>query len=188
MGRSPAGPARRVKVPKGGGRGFRTLTLRDLIDRVVAKALNEALVPFWEKVFLGGSHGFRPGRGPLTLLAALGRAAGQGRWVLVCDDVKDAFDSVSLDLVVGHHRQHFTNNPLLAVLAEAVLRGDDQARPSDQERLAEQIELPKQRVEQVEAALRQFGDQPGPCTSCAAFVPRRAVGPWGRARSRPSSS
>jgi len=51
-------PARQVKIPKSGNRGFRTLTLRNLVDRIVAKALNEALVPFWEKVFLDGSHGF----------------------------------------------------------------------------------------------------------------------------------
>src|SRR5205807_125345 len=46
-----------------GGAGHRTLTLRNVCDRVVAAALNGALTPFWEGMFLPGSMGFRPGLG-----------------------------------------------------------------------------------------------------------------------------
>ena len=53
----PPGPAREVKIPKAGNRGFRTLTLRNVIDR--AKAVTEAMVPHLENL-LTGSHGFRP--------------------------------------------------------------------------------------------------------------------------------
>ena len=39
-------PGRNVQIPKGDGR-YRTLTLRNLIDRIVAKALTEAMMPYW---------------------------------------------------------------------------------------------------------------------------------------------
>jgi hypothetical protein len=123
------GPSRQVKIPKGGNRGFRTLTLRNLIDRVVAKALNEAMVPFWEKIFLDGCHGYRPGRSNLTLLAQLEHGVvKQDRWVLVSDDVRNAFPSVNIDQVLEDHKRHLKDNPILIRLVDAVLRGDDQAR------------------------------------------------------------
>jgi retron-type reverse transcriptase len=122
------GPAREVKIPKAGNRGFRNLTLRNLIDRVIAKAVNEAMVPFWENIFLDGSHGFRPDRSNWTLLANLERAVvGQGRWVLVSDDMKSAFPSVNIDRVVEDHMRHVTSKNLLD-LTETILRGGDPDR------------------------------------------------------------
>jgi hypothetical protein len=123
------GPARVVKIPKPGSRGFRVLRLRNLVDRVVAKALNEALTPFWEKVFLPGSHGFRPDLSSWTMLASLEEVmVSQDHWILVSDDVTKAFDNVNVDLLLEHHRLHLGNNELLIGLVEAVLRGDDPAR------------------------------------------------------------
>jgi hypothetical protein len=117
------GPARIVTIPKAGGRGMRALKLRNLIDRVVARALAEALTHFWEKIFLDGSHGFRPGRSTLTLLAHLERAVTeQGRWVLAIDDVRDAFGSVNVDALMAFHRQHLSIG-ILNQLVERVLQG-----------------------------------------------------------------
>jgi hypothetical protein len=121
------GPAREVKIPKANG-GKRTLTLRNLIDRVVAKAVNEAMVPYWETIFLDGSHGFRPDRSNWTLLAQLERAVvEQGRWVLVSDDVKSAFPRFHIDLVVEDHMRHLRSKELLALI-ETILRGGDPDR------------------------------------------------------------
>jgi hypothetical protein len=54
------GPTRPVPIPKLKG-DYRTLHLANLIDRVLSAALNRALQPFWETVFLPWSMGFRPG-------------------------------------------------------------------------------------------------------------------------------
>src|SRR5262249_28133180 len=52
------GPGRHVQVPKLRG-GHRTLTLRNLADRIVAAALNGVLTPWWEPAFVPWSMGFR---------------------------------------------------------------------------------------------------------------------------------
>lgn len=123
------GPARAVKIPKAGNRGYRTLTIRNLIDRVVAKAVYEASLPYWEDIFLDGSHGFRPRRSNWTMLASLGRVmAEQDRWALVSDDVTSAFPSLQIDRVLEHHREHLGSNPLLITLIETILRGGDPSR------------------------------------------------------------
>jgi hypothetical protein len=128
-GRYRPGPAREVKIPKAGKPEYRTLTIRNLIDRVIAKAVHEALEPFWEGIFLGGSHGFRPERSNWTLLVELGQCmAEQDRWVLVSDDVKNAFPSVQIDRVLADHRYYNNLSNRLLTLLETILRGGDPQR------------------------------------------------------------
>jgi hypothetical protein len=115
---------RKVPIPKVGG-GTRTLTIRGICERVVAAALAGAMTPLLEKEFLDMSWGFRPGRGTWGMLADMERVmAGQGRWVLAIDDVRKAFDNVSIDDVLGDYRRHVTN-PALLSLIEVVLRGSE---------------------------------------------------------------
>jgi retron-type reverse transcriptase len=118
------GPSRTLPIPKPGG-GHRTLSIRNLIDRVGSKAIYLALLPVFERLFLDGSHGFRPGRSPLTLLAALEAMMIQtGRTVLAQDDVKKAFDHVVITNVMEHLREHITDTGLLTLI-EAVIRGGE---------------------------------------------------------------
>ena len=53
-------PSLLVQIPKTSGKGHRTLALRAILDRVVSAALNKAMTPFWDKMFLPGI--FRPRR------------------------------------------------------------------------------------------------------------------------------
>jgi RNA-directed DNA polymerase len=119
--------ARQVRVPKPGGAGHRTLTLRSIFDRVVSAALNRALTPWWERLFLPGSVGYRPGVSTWDLLARLEHAlTSQGRWVLAIDDVRRAFDHMRVADVLEDHRRQLGDGPLLG-LVEAVLRGHEGA-------------------------------------------------------------
>jgi hypothetical protein len=127
-GRYRPGPTRKVRIPKPRG-GHRALSLADLSDRVVASALNTALGPLWESVFLPCSHGFRPGRGVWTLLAALGAAMSrEGLWVLALDDVRDAFPSVVIADALADHGRYITELPLLRIVETVIRGGDDPER------------------------------------------------------------
>jgi hypothetical protein len=122
------GPSRKVPIPKPGG-GHRTLSIRNLIDRVVSKAIYRALLPVFERLFLDGSHGFRPGRSPLTLLAALEAMMVQtGRTVLAQDDVKKAFDFVVITDVMEDLREHIEDRGLLTLIEAVVRGGEDRGR------------------------------------------------------------
>jgi hypothetical protein len=120
-------PGRRVAIPKPGG-GQRVLTIRGILDRVVSRALAEALTPLWERVFLPQSMGFRPHRGVWDMLAAVERIIlEQDRNVLAVDDVRKAFDYVDIDGLMDDHRRHLTDPSLLSLI-ERVLRGGDEDR------------------------------------------------------------
>jgi len=89
------GPDRQVKISKGPGRGFRTLTIQNVEDRMVSKAILLVLQPVIDPTFQFFNMGFRPHRGPPHALATamtIGRL--EQRAVVVCADVKAAFDKV----------------------------------------------------------------------------------------------
>jgi hypothetical protein len=114
-----------VEVPKLRG-GHRTLTLRNLADRIVAAALNGVLTPVWEPVFAPWSMGFRPGRGVLLLLAELEAVVAQeGRWVLAVDDVRKAFDNVRIDDALADHVPYVRDDRLLDLVGRVLRGGDD---------------------------------------------------------------
>src|SRR5262245_4477541 len=132
-GRYRPGPARKVMVPKLKG-GQRTLHLSNIIDRVVSAALNDAMSPLWETVFLPCSMGFRPNRGVWHLLAELEmQMLDQKCWVLALDDIKNAFPSVIIADVMADHTDHITKSSkssksALLSLIRLVLQGSDEKR------------------------------------------------------------
>src|SRR5262245_26554116 len=123
-------------IPKLKG-GQRTLQLSNIVDRVVSAALNKAMTPFWESIFLPCSMGFRPNRDVRHLLAELEmQMLNQKCWVLALDDIKDAFPSVIIADVMADHTNHITKSSksskssksALLSLIQVVLQGSDEKK------------------------------------------------------------
>lgn len=92
-----AGPDRKVNIAKSSGRGYRTLRLQNLQDRVVARAIVQITQPLLDPGFDENSFGYRPGRDRCHALAkAMQLAKNEDRMVWLLEDVKDAFDQVPL--------------------------------------------------------------------------------------------
>ncbi len=118
------GPGRKLAIPKTGG-GTRTLTIANVVDRVMAAAVARALTPYFEQVFLPSSYGFRPGLGAQDLLADLMAAmAALQITTLAIDDVKKAFDFVPIAPLMETFAEHIVDRSLLQ-LVEVVLRGGE---------------------------------------------------------------
>ncbi len=89
-------PSRLVRIPKGED-DFRDLRIMTVVDRVVAKALADALQPVIDPRFLSCSYGFRPGRSKEQMLAqVLHDITADGRHVVAVDDVADAFPTIPI--------------------------------------------------------------------------------------------
>ena len=103
------GPGRVVSIPKAGKPGeFRELTILNVQDRIVGRAVTLVLGELLERRFSPRSFGFRPGRSTHTALAtALTIARQHGRWHWACDDVKSAFDVIPRRRFLDACRRHF---------------------------------------------------------------------------------
>jgi hypothetical protein len=90
------GPDIIVPIPKDGQPGqFRKISIQDIQDRIVGKAVQLVLQPVVDRGFSPFSFGYRPNRGRLCALGtALALARRENRWFWVSADVKNAFDAV----------------------------------------------------------------------------------------------
>lgn len=133
---------RRVLIDKPGTDEKRILNLGSICDRVVALALHRKLEPHFDKLFLNGVWGFRPDRGILGMLSAIKKAMREtGRFVVVVQDIRKAFDNIPVEVLVAahHHAQSdLTSNETQqrVKINDSVLKLIAQiARSTDQQRL-----------------------------------------------------
>ncbi|MEQ8667712.1 MAG: reverse transcriptase domain-containing protein [Pirellulales bacterium] len=114
------GPTRDVKIPKSSG-GTRTLSLANIEDRVVAKAVFLVIQPLLDPTFEDCSFGGRPGRNREGALAhARYQAEAQGRQIWVIADIKSAFDKIPFGRLMDLLQQRFPKD--LCLLIERLVR------------------------------------------------------------------
>lgn len=91
------GPERRVQIPKGAGRGFRTLTLQNLQDRVVARGAQQILEPLIRPRLAHTKGHCQSAPDRRRLFALVERyVCNEGLEYLVKCDIANAFDSVPI--------------------------------------------------------------------------------------------
>jgi len=85
------------KIPKGPGRGTRSIVLQNIEHRIAQRAVLQIVQPLVDPKFDEGSMGGRPNRGPwLALATAEHLSLSQGRRVWVTQDIRDAFTRVPI--------------------------------------------------------------------------------------------
>jgi hypothetical protein len=75
QGHYKSGSTKKVSIPKGSGRGKRTIEIQCLRDRIVHRGIAQVIQPILDPMFDDCSFGFRPKRGRLDALAHAERLA-----------------------------------------------------------------------------------------------------------------
>lgn len=97
-----AKPARRVYIPKSGGK-LRPLGIPTITDRCLQAMVKNAIEPSWEARFEASSYGFRPGRGCHDAIANIYNIANPKnlkKWV-VDADIKGCFDNIDHEFLLN---------------------------------------------------------------------------------------
>jgi group II intron reverse transcriptase/maturase len=118
-------PGRRVRISKGRGRGFRTLEVPNVEDRLVWKAIQLIIQPILENLFLPCSYGFRPNVNREDALAqALHISQREQRTIWVAEDIRDAFPSIPLNRIIDVVELYLPNQKLVNLIRRC-LRTDE---------------------------------------------------------------
>lgn len=114
------GPVRDVPVPKSSGRGSRTISLANIQDRVVSRAIAQIIGPLLDPKF--DRHSFnRIGVGRFDALAtAAAFVRFQRRNVWIVDDVSDAFGNVPLERLQQVVRKRIPCPKVVKLVAESM--------------------------------------------------------------------
>lgn len=93
-------PVLRVEIPKPGG-GVRKLGIPTVTDRVIQQAITQVLTPMFDGGFSESSFGFRLGRSAHDAMRQALRHQEAGRQWVVDLDLKQFFDEVDHDVLMG---------------------------------------------------------------------------------------
>ena len=108
-------PVRVMYLPKPGG-GTRMLGIPTALDRLIAQAILQVLVPIFDPDFSERSYGFRPGRSAHQALEQACRDMADGyRWVVHLD-LEKFFDRVNHDTVMSRVARKVKDKRLLRLL------------------------------------------------------------------------
>ena len=107
--------ARKVEIPKGGGK-MRQLSIPSVRDRVVQGAMKLILEPIFEADFQPGSFGYRPKKSAHTAIQRVKEAILEGKTYVIDFDLRSYFDTVRHHIVLEKVARRVDDDAVLWLL------------------------------------------------------------------------
>lgn len=117
------GPEKRRQISKGPGRGDRTLTIRNIEDRVVERGIVQIIQPILDPCFDDRSLGYRPGLSRSHALALAEQITLRtNRFIWITEDLQDAFDCVPLRRLLDVVRMYVPAPDLVTLIDRVIFK------------------------------------------------------------------
>jgi RNA-directed DNA polymerase len=108
--------ARKVEIPKDGGKKVRVLSIPSIRDRVVQGALKLILEPIFEADFQPGSYGYRPKKSAHAAIQCVRQAIVEGKTYVIDFDLRAYFDTVRHHIVLEKVARRIDDDAVLWLL------------------------------------------------------------------------
>src|ERR1043166_7915506 len=116
-------PVLKVKIPKPGGKGMRTLGIPRVVDRLIQQALHQVLSPIFEPDFSESSYGFRPQRSAHQAVLKARQYVREGRRWVVDIDLEKFFDRVNHDILMSRVARRIKDKRVLRLIRRYLQAG-----------------------------------------------------------------
>jgi len=117
-------PVRRVYIPKKNNvHNLRPLGIPASRDKIVQAGIALILEALYEPMFRNCSHGFRPGRSPITALRPVATAYKAGGTWIIEGDLADCFDSIPHHIILNCLRQRIRDERFIDVIRRMLKAG-----------------------------------------------------------------
>lgn len=115
-------PARRVQIPKAGSKEKRPLSIASPREKVIQKAVQLVLEPYFEALFLENSHGFRPHKGTRTAIQYVDAHFQSAQYIIEAD-FSQAFPSIPHVGLMALLKQHIKCEKTLRLISSGLKAG-----------------------------------------------------------------
>jgi group II intron reverse transcriptase/maturase len=116
-------PVRRTYIPKKGSNKQRPLGIPTCQDKVVQTGVALILEALYEPLFRNCSHGFRPGRSPITALRQLSTAYRAGATWVIEGDLANCFGSIPHHVILNCLRKRICDEHFIDLVRRILQAG-----------------------------------------------------------------